>query len=69
MRGVLALALLLLSACRQEPSFDERYDAASKAVAASGAALDSELRAREQWRSAEDRASAAATEASNSKAR
>lgn len=54
MRGAAVLALLALAGCQREPSFDERYDAASKSVAASGAALESELTAREEWRAAED---------------
>lgn len=61
MRASAVLSLLVLAGCQQEPSFDERYSAASKAVAASGAALESELKAREAWRAAEDATTAPPT--------
>lgn len=56
MRAAAGLALLALAGCQQEPSFEERYDTASRSIAASGAALESELKAREAWRAAEDAA-------------
>ena len=48
MRGPVALCLLLaLAACQQEPTFDERYDAASKQIGTSAKEMDAELEKRE----------------------
>ncbi|KHL25295.1 hypothetical protein PK98_00680 [Croceibacterium mercuriale] len=38
-----ALLLLLLAACQQEPSFDERYAAAQKKVGTTAAKLETEM--------------------------
>ncbi|HEY0957923.1 MAG TPA: hypothetical protein VGE05_01470 [Novosphingobium sp.] len=57
MRGLLMMALVVLGGCsKPEPSFDERYSQAEKSIMATGAAIDSELKAREDWRMAEDAA-------------
>lgn len=48
MRCTVLLALLLLTAvpaCRDEPSFDERYDAAQKKISASAERIDRDLEA------------------------
>ena len=41
--GLLLVPLFLLAACRQEPSFDERYAAAQKKVGSTAAALEAEM--------------------------
>lgn len=57
MRGLLLIALAVLGGCsKPEPSFDERYREAEKSIMATGAAIDGELKAREDWRTAEDAA-------------
>lgn len=44
MRLACAFAVLLaLTACKQEPSFDERFDAAQKSLEAKTKAIDQEL--------------------------
>lgn len=44
MRLVCAFAVLLaLTACKQEPTFDERFDAAQKKLEAKTKAIDQEL--------------------------
>lgn len=44
MRAPLPLvSLLLLAACQQEPSFDERYEAAQKKVGTTAAKLEAEM--------------------------
>jgi hypothetical protein len=43
MRRCVALALVLLVACRQEPTFDERYDAAEKELQDRATEIDAEL--------------------------
>lgn len=48
MRCTVPLALLLLTAaaaCRDEPSFDERYDAAQKKISVSAERIDRDLEA------------------------
>ena len=48
MRPVLALFLLpLLIGCRQEPTFDERYDAAQNEIMQKADELDAEIEQRE----------------------
>lgn len=48
MRGAaLLLPLLLLSACEQEPAFDDRYDKAAKEIEARAKAMDADLSAAE----------------------
>lgn len=37
------VSLLLLAACQQEPSFDERYEAAQKKVGSTAAELEAEM--------------------------
>jgi len=43
MRLAFASTLLLLAACQQEPSFDERYAAAQQKVGSTARKLDSEM--------------------------
>ncbi len=43
MRRLLILSALLLSACRSEPSFDERYEVAQEQIEEKAKELDSEL--------------------------
>ena len=43
MRRAFAIALLLLAACRSEPSFDERYERAEEEINAKAAELDEDL--------------------------
>ncbi|WP_156522785.1 hypothetical protein [Erythrobacter neustonensis] len=48
MRRVVAVGLMFLSAlpaCRDEPSFDERYDAAQKKIRVSADRIDRDLEA------------------------
>jgi hypothetical protein len=47
MRGsaILLVALAALAACKREPTFDERYQAAQAKIHASAAAIDAELEA------------------------
>jgi hypothetical protein len=37
------ISMLLLAACQQEPSFDERYEAAQKKVGTTAAELEAEM--------------------------
>jgi hypothetical protein len=46
MRFTLVIVLALLGACRGEPDFDERYDAASKQIGTSARRIDMELEKR-----------------------
>jgi hypothetical protein len=48
MRLTAVLALLLITACRGEPDFDERYDQASEEITAKADAIDAELQRREK---------------------
>ncbi|WP_121115151.1 hypothetical protein [Croceibacterium ferulae] len=48
MRLVLAPTLLLLAACQQEPSFDERYEAAQKKVGTTAAGIEADMRKADQ---------------------
>ena len=41
--GVLLLCLLALPSCRQEPDFDERYDAANEKIHKTAAEIDAEI--------------------------
>ena len=43
MRGLAILLPLLLAACHQEPSFDERYDKAAKEIDARAKAMDKDI--------------------------
>lgn len=43
MRRIAISAVLLLGACRNEPTFDERFAAADKAIASEAAAIDAAL--------------------------
>ncbi|WP_347303339.1 hypothetical protein V5740_01565 [Croceibacterium sp. TMG7-5b_MA50] len=54
------LTLFGLAACRQEPSFDERYDAAQKQVGTTAARLDKEMVAADRQAEADRRAVEAA---------
>ncbi|WP_432770523.1 MAG: hypothetical protein HEQ22_07240 [Sphingopyxis sp.] len=45
--AALLLPLLLLSACQQEPAFDDRYDKAAKDIEARAKAMDADLSAAE----------------------
>jgi hypothetical protein len=62
MRRWLAFTLLLpaLAACGQEPSFDERYDAAQKKVGTTATELDKEMVAADRQAEADRRALEAA---------
>lgn len=42
MRALPCIAALLLGACKEEPDFDARYDAASKEIEARAKALDAD---------------------------
>ena len=44
-RALVLAALLLLPACSNEPSFDERYDKAEKQIRAKAADIDRQLQA------------------------
>lgn len=47
MRAALALALLLTgTACKREPTFDERYEAAQKKIGETSEEIDAELAGR-----------------------
>lgn len=43
MRGLVLLPMLLLAACHDEPSFDERYDKAAKEVEARAKQMDADI--------------------------
>ena len=43
MRGLVLLPMLLLAACHDEPSFDERYDKAAKEVEARAKRMDADI--------------------------
>ncbi len=43
MRALALLPLLLLAACHDEPSFDERYDKAAKEVEARAKRMDADI--------------------------
>lgn len=61
MRGAVLFAVLALAACsKPEPSFDDRFRDAEKSIAATGAAIDREIKAREEWNAAQDAAARAA---------
>lgn len=57
---VAGMGLLLLAACGQEPSFDERYDAAQKKVGQTAVAMDAEMRRADSTAAADQRAIEAA---------
>lgn len=60
MRAVPLVALGFMAACsKPEPSFDERYAEAQRSIVATGAAIDGEIKAQEDWRAAEDAAAKA----------
>lgn len=42
---LLLVPLLLLAACKEEPGFDERYDAATKEIEARAEAIDADITA------------------------
>lgn len=44
MRGAIILVVLAVAACRQEPSFDERYESAQQSIAQKAEELDAEFR-------------------------
>ena len=48
MRGLIAIALLLVAGCGREPSFDERYATAEKDIRDKAATMDAEMAAQEQ---------------------
>ena len=43
MRALVLLPMLLLAACHDEPSFDERYDKAAKEVEARAKRMDADI--------------------------
>jgi len=55
MRLALASALLLLAACQQEPSFEERYEAAQKQVGAKASDIAADMRKADQQAAADRR--------------
>lgn len=64
MRRALPMAIvpaLLLAACNREPSFDERYGKAEKAIRAKAAGIDAELAEGERQANAAAAPSAQAT--------
>ncbi len=63
MRLALASTLLLLAACQQEPSFDERYEAAQKKVGTTAAELEAEMAKADSAAAADRRALEAAKRA------
>ena len=48
MRSLATLALIALAACQQEPTFDERYDAAREKMGTTASEIDEELERRRQ---------------------
>ena len=48
MRGGAFILLLVLSACRSEPDFDERYETAQETIEAKAKSIDEELKAKEK---------------------
>ncbi|MBY4636095.1 hypothetical protein K5P26_02950 [Sphingopyxis sp. XHP0097] len=48
MRALPYIAALLLGACKEEPDFDARYDAASKEIEARAKALDAAVGAADE---------------------
>lgn len=60
MRLVLVSTLLLLAACQQEPSFDERFEAAQKKVGSTARELDGEMVRSDRAAEADQRALEAA---------
>jgi len=51
-----ASLLLVLAACNQEPSFDERYAAAQKKVGATATGMDAQMRTADSAAAADQRA-------------
>ena len=52
---ILFAPVLALAACKQEPSFDERYDATSKQIGEKAERLDDELENAPETEAAESR--------------
>ena len=52
MRIAASALVLALCACRSEPDFDERYEAAQDTIEAKAESIDAELKAREKKRPA-----------------
>jgi hypothetical protein len=59
--GVLAGTLCLLTACQDEPDFDERYQSAEKNIRSKAAELDAELNKATRTPSGEDSQGVAAS--------
>lgn len=43
MRGAAIIALVLLAACKREPTFDQRYEEAEKHIRSTAAEIDAEI--------------------------
>lgn len=52
--GIALSVLLSLSACKREPSFDERYDSARKAISAKAGELDRDMARRQSEAAQQD---------------
>lgn len=52
--GVALSVLLSLAACKREPSFDERYDSARKAINAKAGELDRDMARRQREAAQQD---------------
>ena len=63
MRAFAALPLLLLMACHDEPSFDERYDTAAKEVEARAKRMDADIAEADRAAAASDETPQALPEA------
>jgi len=60
MRVAGLLALLLVTACHDEPDFDERYDKASRDIRAKADAIDAQLERHEKMGGTDNSGQAAA---------
>ena len=63
MRGRVLLPMLLLAACHDEPSFDERYDKAAKEVEARAKRMDADIAEADKAAAASDETPQALPEA------
>ncbi|WP_282947682.1 MULTISPECIES: hypothetical protein [unclassified Sphingopyxis] len=63
MRGLVLLPMLLLAACHDEPSFDERYDKAAKEVEARAKRMDADIAEADRAAAASDETPQALPEA------
>ena len=63
MRALALLPLLLLAACHDEPSFDERYDKAAKEVEARAKRMDADIAEADRAAAASDETPQALPEA------